>query len=219
MRPRMAFVLWLRTGDQPVRRASWLSAPKVLPISLPSKGFPPACIRLCHMCHFKPFFRPLRNRIRQHGRRNFIGRDAFAAMPALAVANDPAHGMPGIQHVKVGTPALGAYHADGPSRGRPALTSRFDRHAKFLRRSFWVYRFRCRPDAASPGALTPTMDAATAQPTRQSNQWLSGRVSHGDDSRTMPPGPTTSTHFSEWATCSASRCPRCASCDMRLDLL
>jgi len=27
MRPRMAFVLWLRPGDQPARRASWLSTP------------------------------------------------------------------------------------------------------------------------------------------------------------------------------------------------
>jgi len=30
MRPRMAFVLWLRAGDQPARRASWLSTLNLL---------------------------------------------------------------------------------------------------------------------------------------------------------------------------------------------
>jgi len=35
--------------------------------------------------------------------------------------------------------------------------------------------FPCRPDAVSPGALTPDIDAATAQPTRQSDEWLSVR--------------------------------------------
>jgi hypothetical protein len=46
-------------------------------------------------------------------------------------------------------------------------------HQVFLLRSAWLYRFRCRPAEVSPGAFTPAIDAATAQPTRQSSQWLS----------------------------------------------
>jgi hypothetical protein len=73
-------------------------------------------------------------------------------------------------------------------------------------RSSCVYRFRFRPGRDSiPGRLTPQVLAATAQPTRQSSQWLSGRVGSQDHSRTVPYGPVTSTQLPERATCSANR--------------
>jgi len=141
-------------------------------------------------------------------------RHPLSAVPALPAPHDPAApGGSGVDHPEVLAAAVTALQAALAFRGLPRLADRSISHGYLLRRSSCVYFFRCRTGAASPAGLMPTMLAAAAQPTRQSNQsrlrqgyagqGLSGRVGHGVHSRTTPPGPMTSTHFSERATCSA----------------
>jgi len=63
-----------------------------------------------------------------------------------------------------------------------------------------VYRLRCFAGNASPVVRMPHMLAATAQPTRQSSQWLSGLVGKWVHCRTGPQGPATLSQFEESGT-------------------
>lgn len=89
-------------------------------------------------------------------------------------------------------------------------------------------RFPCKSDSRTlsrlgpgresvPNKTAPCIDAATAQPTRQSNSWLSlagGRSFHSSSSR---PRPLVFTRYSE-VRCSASiRCPPAAASDANND--
>jgi hypothetical protein len=111
------------------------------------------------------------------------------AMSTLPPTDEPAApSAAGVDYPEVPTTAIPALQASPILRRVPrsSLGQGFG-HVSFLRRSSCVYRFRCRPPVASPVAFTPTMDAATAQPTRQSSQWLSGLDGLGRHSWTVRP--------------------------------
>ena len=122
---------------------------------------------------------------REHGRCNLIGGDTPEAMSALAITDDSPVRAASIKHAQVGASTAWADQSDGTVLGRPGLASGLVGHDHLLKSS-WVYFFRRLAGMASPAVLIPHMLAAVAQPTRQSNQWLSGLVGRGDHSRTVP---------------------------------
>lgn len=62
-------------------------------------------------------------------------------------------------HKKVPAAAFAAFQASFILRRIPLLSLNLLGHDYLLVRSVWVYRFRCRAGATSPGAFTPGIDA------------------------------------------------------------
>ena len=118
-----------------------------------------------------------------------------ATSPALTPSHDPAAPRrAGVDYPEVLAPAPAAFEAALVLCRISCLSlCHMLIHGSFRVKSFCVYRFRCRPAAASPEALTPAIDTATAQPTRQSNQWLQGLDGLGLHSCTVRPRPAVTT--------------------------
>jgi hypothetical protein len=105
----------------------------------------------------------------------FPRRHAIAAMTTLPPADElPAPSPARVDYPEVLASAIPTLQASLVLHLVRLLAVDVPSHRYLLCKSACVYRFRCRPAAVSPGALTPAIDAATAQPTRQSSQWLSG---------------------------------------------
>ena len=133
---------------------------------------------------------------------NFVCRKLMAAFPTDPTSGDlAASSRPGVERVVMSATALATLDS-------PFVFLHILAHARFLRcSSSRETRFR-RGGASigwcTPPSATPCIEAATAQPTRQSSQWLSGRNGLRRHSRTSRPWPWVSAEVSEPATCSAN---------------
>ena len=133
---------------------------------------------------------------------NFVCRKLMPTMPTSPTPSNLAAGLgAGIQRAVMPTAAPATHDS-------PFVFLHILAHCCFLR---WISprdtRFR-RGGASigwwTPPSVTPCIEAATAQPTRQSSQWLSGRSGLSRHSRTSRPCPWVRTEVSDPATCSAN---------------
>ena len=134
-------------------------------------------------------------------RQHFVCRELMPALPTDPTSGDLAVGSrPGVERAVMPTAAPATHDT-------PVVLFHILAHARFLR---WISsrETRFRRGGASigwctPPSATPCIEAATAQPTRQSSQWLSDRNGLRLHSRTSRPWPWVRTEVSEPATCWA----------------
>src|SRR3989304_1267446 len=128
-------------------------------------------------------------------------------MPAFPAADEfSTPSAAGVEDAEVAAAAVAATPAAGVLFA--GVFTR--RHALFLRcNSAKLTRPRLIGEVAwVPGSTAPWVEAATAVPTRQSNQWLSARSGRCFHSSTVRPRPSVFTRYSD-VRCSAKR--RCTS--------
>lgn len=107
------------------------------------------------------------------GRSPFPRDDPLPAMPALTDALDISVALAGVSHGQVRAAAFRARQA--ARLLRVIATSCVPlRHRLPLCNSERRMRPRATGFVSVPNSTAPSIDAATAQPTRQSSQWLSG---------------------------------------------
>lgn len=142
---------------------------------------------------------PVRNLPSNH---SLVSYNAPLAMPAAADTHDGGGAMSGVEHEQMAATAGGAREAAFGFRSWTAGHGRlrFCSSAKLT---------RDRPAVAVRSMAiraAPCIDAATAQPTRQSNQWLSPRSGRAFHSSTVRPRPSVFTRYSEVRCSANNRC-------------
>lgn len=135
-------------------------------------------------------------------RHPFASCDPTAAMAALSTPQNGLRARACVDHLKMSAPAARADKAwDVGCLLWGQVHFRSPRRLESRTRLFGL-----SPDCSVPNKTQPAVPAATAQPTRQSSQWLSacsGRIFH---SSTVRPRPSVRTRYSAVRCSARSRC-------------
>ncbi len=166
--------------------------------------FPAINARYCHLGN-QDAEKPCREPVCRLANGSFPSRHSPAAMPALPTARYLAPSARScVDHPEMFAATVAALQAAVILVGLPQMIVH-QIHPLLRCKSESLSLGRVRMDRWSvPGKMAPIIDAPTAQPTRQSSQWLStaaGRIFH---SSTVRPRPSVFTRYSA-VICSARR--------------